>query len=195
MSLECLFEVFSSIRTLREEEREALSAVVEERKLKRKQYLLQAGDVCRHYAFVISGCLRMYYTDSDGKEHCVLFATEGHWLADLSGLHQKHPSHFHIDALEPSTVLLIRREDLWGLWNKYHIFDRYFRVITEDAYSDLQMRFVLNNSVHGEERYLMFTKQFPHLVSRLSAVQIASYLGITPEFLSKIKSRILRSAE
>ncbi len=195
MSLDSLFEAFRAIRELRTEEREALSSVVEPRELRRKQYLLQAGDVCRHYAFVVSGCLRMYYIDPDGREHCVLFATEGYWIADLSSLHQIRPSHFYIDALEPSSVLLIRREDLWGLWNKHHIFDRYFRVITEDAYSDIQMRLVLTHSIRSEDRYLMFTEQFPHLVSRIPAVQIASYLGITPEFLSKIKSRLVRPAK
>lgn len=195
MSFDTLFKAFGSIRTLRQEERAALSAVVEQRTLKRKQYLLQAGDVCRHYAFVVSGCLRMYYIDEEGREHCVLFATEGYWLADLQSLHQVRPSHFYIDALEPSTVLLIRREELWTLWNKYHIFDRYFRVITEDAYSDLQMRLVLGHSAHGETRYRIFQQQYPHLVRRLPAVHIASYLGITPEFLSKIKRRILRADE
>lgn len=192
MSLNSLFEEFRSIRTLTSQEQEALSAVVQERSLKRKQYLLQAGDVCRHYAFVLSGCLRMYHVDKEGREHCVLFATEGYWLTDLMSLHQQRPSHFYIDAIEPSSVCLIHREDLWRLWNRYHIFDRYFRVITENACSDLQMRLVLNHSVQSQERYQMFREQHPHLVHRLPAVQIASYLGITPEFLSKIKRRAIR---
>lgn len=186
-----LFREINSVYPLKENEREALQMYVKSRDLKRKQHLLSAGDVCHYYAFVLSGCLRMYSIDNDGREHSVLFATEGYWIADLASFHHTRPSYFYIEAVEPTKVILLHREDLVKLWSKYRIFDRYFRVITEEAYCDLQMRLIFRNSVDVEQRYQIFREQYPHLVSRLPAVQIASYLGITPEFLSKIKKRML----
>lgn len=190
--LEQLYRAFGFLRRLTDEERAALEAVIKTRTLRRRQYILQAGDVCRHYTFVAEGCLRMYQTDEQGREHCVLFAVEEEWITDIGSMHNRKPSHFHIEAVEPATVLQIAREDLWQLWNRFHVFDRYFRVITEDAYSSLQQRLVMTHSLNGAERYRLFAEAYPQLVRRLPATQIASYLGITPEFLSKIKSDFLR---
>lgn len=141
--LEKLYAAFGFLRKLTSEEREALAQVVRMRQLRRRQFVLQAGDICRHYTFVIEGCLRLYQIDTEGKEHCTLFAVENEWIADLSSAHRRVPTQLHIDALEPTTILQISIEDLWQLWNRFHIFDRYFRVITEDAYGALQQRLLL----------------------------------------------------
>lgn len=189
--LTTLYEVFSFLRSLKRGEQEALASVTHRRELRRRQYILQDGDVCRYYTFVVQGCMKMYHIDGQGKEHALLFGIEGDWIADLGSAHHREPSRCFIEAIEPSVILQIAVPDLWHLWNRFHIFDRYFRVITEDAYSALQRRLVLSYSASGRERYEAFVRDFPQLVSRLPALQIASYLGITPEFLSKVKREIL----
>lgn len=191
--LTTLYQAFSFLRGLKPEEQEALASVVRRRELRRRQYILQDGDVCRHYTFIVKGCLKMYHIDGQGKEHALLFGIEGDWIADLGSAHHREASRCFIEAIEPSVILQIGVPDLWQLWNRYHIFDRYFRVITEDAYSALQRRLVLSYSASGRERYEAFVRDFPQLVRRLPAQQIASYLGITPEFLSKVKREILTS--
>lgn len=191
--LTTLYEAFSFLRTLKPEEKEALAAVVRRRELRRRQYILQDGDICKHYTFILKGCLKMYHIDPQGKDHTLLFGIEGDWIADLGSAHHREPSHCFIEAIESSVILQIAVPDLWQLWNRFHIFDRYFRVITEDAYSALQRRLVLSYSASGRERYEAFVRDFPHLPNRLPAMQIASYLGITPESLSRIKRELLHT--
>lgn len=189
--LELLYRAFSFLRRLSQEEREALAAVVRRRELRRRQFLLQAGDVCRYYSFVVRGCLKMYYVDRQGKEHGLFCAEESGWVADLGSAHHRRPSDYYIEALEPSVVLQIAVTDLGQLWNRFHIFDRYFRVITEEAYVQLQRALLLSYSATARERYEVFVRDFPQLVARLPALQIASFLGITPESLSKVKRELL----
>jgi putative transcriptional regulator, crp/fnr family len=190
--LDTLYQAFGILRQLKAEEQAALASAVRRWELKPRQYIMQAGDICQYYTFVVKGCLKMYHIDGQGKEHGLLFAVEQEWIADLGSAHHRIPSSCFIEAIEPTTILQIAIPNLWQLWNRYHIFDRYFRVITEDAYAMLQRRLILSYSANGRERYVAFIQDFPHLVSRLPALQIASFLGITPEFLSKVKRELLR---
>ena len=189
MPKDILIKHFDQYLPLNKEEKEALTSCLVERKIKRRQFILQENDVCLHYTFVVKGCFKMYRVDEKGKEHNLQFAAEHDWITDIRSLHKEVPSLLYIEAIEPSTILQIGKKDLRQLYDKYHTFDRNFRVITEDQFIELQNRVLQNISSTGQERYQAFLKQYPHLANRLPNTQIASYLGITPEFLSIIRAK------
>lgn len=172
-------------------EKEELAPRVQEHVVKRKEFLLREGQVCKHFAFVLEGCFKMYATDKAGKEHNLQFAAEDDWIADISSFYSEQPSQLFIEALEPSRVLLIERSDLIFLYGRFPKFVRYFKVIFENKFVEMQDRVLQNISSTAEERYLSFLKHYPHLSNRLPSVQIASYLGITPEFLSKVRKDVI----
>lgn len=191
LALDILIGYFTNYFPLNKKEREVLAACFSERKIKRKGFLLQQGDVCKHYNFVISGCFKMYAVDEDGKEHNLQFAAENDWIADIASFYAMTPSALYIEAIEPSLILQIQHDDLLYLYVNYNKFDRNFRIIIEQKFIELQNRVLLNISATAEVRYLSFIKQYPTLYKRLPSTQIASYLGITPEFLSKIRKDIV----
>jgi len=173
---------------LDDKEKQALTSRLTERKVKRNQYILQEGDICKHFTYVVQGCFKMYGVDRSGKEYNLVFAAEDDWVADIASLHKELPSKLFIEAVEASTILQISKGDLWYLYTHYPKFDRNFRVIIEDKYIELQNRLLQTFSSTAHERYEMFLEQYPNLANRLPNTQIASYLGITPEFLSKIRN-------
>jgi CRP-like cAMP-binding protein len=149
--------------------------------------ILQEGLVCRYYSFVVQGCLRMYGVDNKGVEHNIQFAAENDWIADIGSFHADKPSKLFIEAIEPSVILQIEKPDLYFLYISISKLDRIFKVITENKFIELQNRVLQNISSTAQERYQAFLEQYPQLALRLPNTQIASYLGITPEFLSKIR--------
>ena len=158
-----------------------------ERKIVRKELLLQAGSPCKHYTLVVQGCLRMFAIDDRGNEHNIQFAAENDWIADISSFHSGNPSKLFIKSLEPSNVIQIEKPDLYHLYQTINKLDRIFKVIIENKFVELQDRVLQNISSTAHERYQTFVEHYPHLVLRLPNTQIASYLGITPEFLSKVR--------
>ena len=149
--------------------------------------ILQEGFVCKHYSFVAEGCFRMYGMDNKGTEHNIQFAAENDWIADIGSFHSGKPSRLFIEAVEPALILQVEKEDLYFLYRNIPKLDRIFKVIIENKYVELQNRVLQNISSTAQQRYLNFLEQYPTLSLRLPNVQIASYLGITPEFLSKIR--------
>ena len=192
--LEALSQSFrSDYFPLTKAEEEELARRFTERTVKRRAFLLQEGEVCRYASFVVAGCFRLYAVDKSGKEHNLLFAVENEWITDLASFYAGQPSRVYVEALEPATVLQIRHDDLLDLFTHYHKFDRNFRILVERGYIALQDRLLQTISATAEERYQNFLTQYPHWASRLPNTQIASYLGITPEFLSKIrKNRVTK---
>lgn len=174
-----------------EVELQALEARISQKKVRRRQYLLQEGDVCRYYDFVVEGCLRMYRLDEKGTEHVLQFAVEDGWIGDIGSFHTEQPSRLFIDALEASTVLRISKQDLIYLYVHHPKFDRYFRVLVENAFVKMQGRVLQNISSTAEERYLSFLAHYPNLSNRIPQIQIASFIGVTPEFLSKIRKDLM----
>lgn len=164
---------------------------VVERKVKRRQFILQEGDVCQHYNFVVSGCFKIYKIDEKGVEHNIQFVTENDWATDIGSFHAEKPSELYIEAIEPGHILQIKRPDLLFLYVNSPKFDRNFRVIIEDKFVELQNRLLQSFCVNAMDRYLAFLEQYPELSQRLPNTQIASYLGITPEFLSKIRKDLV----
>ncbi|ARK11110.1 Crp/Fnr family transcriptional regulator [Fibrella sp. ES10-3-2-2] len=190
MTLLPLISHFEQFIPLETGEKQLFEGRVSQRSIKRRQAILQEGFPCKHYSFVVAGCFRMYAIDRNGVEHNIQFAADNEWIADIGSFHSGKPSKLFIEAIEPSVVLQIEQQDLYFLYRNVPKLDRIFKVIIEDKYVELQNRLLQTISSTAQERYLAFLDEYPALASRLPNTQIASYLGITPEFLSKIRKTI-----
>lgn len=187
MSISALFSYLESFIPLKQEEKERIEKKFVYLTVKRKHRLLKAGEICKDYFFVISGCFRMFGVDDKGFEHNIQFAAESDWIADIGSFYSQKPSQLYIEALESAEVLSIRQQDLFELFTSFPKLNRIFKVMIEHKYIELQNRVLQNFSSTAEQRYLAFLEHYPQLKNRLPNTQIASYLGITPEFLSKIR--------
>lgn len=192
MPLQRLVTSFQKYLPLNEEEIDELKKRMIVKNVKRRQFILSEGDVCKHYSFVVQGCFKMYKVDETGKEHNIMFSIENDWIADISSFYSERPSELYVEAMEVSTLIQIAKPDLLFFYTNYPKFDRNFRVILEIQFIELQNRLLQTISTTAEERYNRFIEDFPHLQKRLSNTQIASYIGITPEFLSRIRSQQLK---
>lgn len=190
MNIEPLKTYFSKYLQLDEKEVDFLEKVFLEKRVRRKQYILQQGDVCQFNTFVVEGCFRMFLVDKQGKEHNQQFSIENGWILDMESFYLGEPSRLNIEAIEHSIVYQIKKEDQFKLFIEYPKFNRIFRVLCENALIASQKRVLHNISSTAEERYIDFLDRFPQLFNRISNVQIASYIGVTPEFLSKIRKEI-----
>lgn len=193
MKTKPLIDYFNKLLPLDNEEKAFLEEVFKERKIKRRQFILQERDVCKLNTFVVEGCFKMYMVDINGKEHNLQFAIENWWIGDIGSFHTEQPSKLYIEAIENSVILQISKKDQLKLFVDYPKFNRIFRVITENALVSTQRRVLQNISSTAEDRYLDFMQRYPHFFNRISNVQIASYLGVTPEFLSTIRKKISKS--
>jgi CRP-like cAMP-binding protein len=162
---------------------------------RKRQYVLQEGDVCTQFNFVVRGCLRTYNVDKKGNLHILQFGTENNWINDLGSFHGMKPSTLNIDALEDTVVLQISLDDLISLYKQSPVFDRIFRVLIENGYIHLQERLLQNISSTAEERYEAFLERYPHLINRISQVQIAAFMGVTPEFLSRLRNQRTKASQ
>ena len=157
------------------------------RKLRKKQFLLQEGEVCKYQAFVAKGMLRSYTIDEKGNEHILQFAPEGWWVADLYSFFTDEPSLFNIEGLENTELLLITRQSWELLLQKIPQFERYFRILIQNNLIATQRRLMESMSETAERKYLKFIKTYPECIQRVPQHMIASYLGITRETLSRLR--------
>ncbi|MDQ2720533.1 MAG: Crp/Fnr family transcriptional regulator [Bacteroidota bacterium] len=160
------------------------------KKLRRKQYLLQEGDISKFTAFVEKGMLRTFTIDEKGNEPILQFSMEGWWVADLYSFLTNEPSLFNIEALEDCELLLITKPSWDILLEKIPAFERYFRILIQNNLIALQRRLMGNMSETAEEKYTKLIHNFPNCVQRVPQHMIASFLGITPETLSRIRSQM-----
>nr|WP_293166910.1 Crp/Fnr family transcriptional regulator [Allomuricauda sp.] len=174
------------------DEKQLIESRVTHRKVKRREHIMKTGDICRHYTFVVKGILRLYVTDADGKEHNILFAGANEWIYDIKSFHDTSPGVSNIQAIESAEIIEIAQQDLYFLYNNIQKLNQIFKVITEEKYVELQNRVFHTISSTAQERYLSFLKHYPKLANRLPNTQIASYLGITPEFLSMVRKEMLQ---
>ncbi|KAA0127325.1 Crp/Fnr family transcriptional regulator [Chryseobacterium sp. SN22] len=188
-----LINYFEKYLPLNEEEKFIVKEAFRELRVKRKHFILQKGDICKHHTFVVEGCFRMYMIDEKGKEHNLQFAVENWWITDIGSFYSGEPSRLYIEALENSMVLQLKKEDQIRLFDDNLQFNKIFRILTENALVSAHHRILDNISSTAEDRYLDFSKRYPHFFNRISNVQIASYLGVTPEFLSTIRKKIVKS--
>ncbi len=160
------------------------------KKLRKKQYLLQEGDICDHFAFVSKGILRLYSIDPKGSENIIQFAPEEWWISDRESIVSRNPSKYNIDALEDSELLLITPKNHRELASRVKVFDELQENLNQRHIAAHQKRIHAAISYSAEEKYLEFVDTYPQIVSRVPQHMIASYLGMSPETLSRIRSRI-----
>lgn len=175
---------------LNEEECEYFLSLLQPRQIKRKDYLLRQGEICRNEHFILRGCVRVYTIDENGQEHIVMFGIEDWWVGDLYSFLTQTPATFFIDALEDTDILQISKPNLDNLYERVPKFERFFRIILQNAFVAQQQRINKNLSYTAEERYLDFVKSYPQLEQRLPQKQVSAYLGITPVFLSMLRRKL-----
>ncbi|WP_139959355.1 Crp/Fnr family transcriptional regulator [Flavicella sediminum] len=160
-----------------------------EKSIHKKAFVLVQGEVCKFEGFVLSGCFRIFSIDKKGNENTLYFATKDWWLMDIDSFMNQSPSVLNIQALEDSQVLLIDRKDKLALYETQPAVEKLFRVMSQKALIAWQRRLISSNSLTAKERYHKFLTTYPDISSKVSDRQIASYLGITHEFLSKLKKQ------
>lgn len=165
-------------------------SLLQTKKLKRKEFLLMQGNICKTENFIVKGCLRTYTIDDNGFEHIVMFGIEDWWVGDLYSFLSQSPATYFIDALEDTEILQITKSDLDKLYDRVPKFERFFRLILQNAFIAQQQRINQNLSFTAEQRYLDFIAKHPNLEQRLSQKQVSAYLGITPVFLSMLRKKL-----
>ncbi|WP_431163050.1 Crp/Fnr family transcriptional regulator [Flagellimonas beolgyonensis] len=178
-----------SIR-LTEREETLVADSFQETVLQKKEFLLSPGQVSQHMRFIAKGCLRAFYMDESAKEHVVQFGVEGWWVNDLYSYLTQTPAKQFVQALEPSTVLQIHRDALNRLYEEVPAMERFYREKFERAYVSLQDRTLNAMSKTAEERYIEFRSRYRGIEQRVPQYMVASYLGITPEFLSALRKNL-----
>ena len=188
---EQILKSIKSFVTLNEEEEKSFSDILQVRQLKKKEFLLQEGQICNKISFLNSGCLRLFY-NIEGIENTVQFFFANSWYTDYASFLTGKPTVENVQALEPCEVVQFKKEDLYKLYNIYPVFDRVGRVMAENAFLSLSNLNKMLTNEEPEQRYLNLLKLRPELVEKVPQHYIASYLGIQPESLSRIRKRILK---
>lgn len=164
-------------------------------KVRKSHFLLQEGEVCKHLAFVAAGCLRSYTVDPGGKEHVVQFALEDGWISDFYSFLTAEPSTSFIDALEDTDVLLVDRAGYEQLCTDVPAFNRFFRLLLQNHHIATHRRIASSLSMSAEEQYLHLIETNPSLIQRVPLRHIASYLGLAPESLSRVRKQLTEKRE
>ncbi|MBE9583863.1 Crp/Fnr family transcriptional regulator [Mucilaginibacter sp. JRF] len=193
MSTDLILKSIGKYIGLTEEEKEYFISLLHPKELSRKQFLLKEREVCKYSAFVNSGCLRGYTVDEHGLEHVMNFAPSGWWIADMYSLLSQKPGTLNIDAIEPTEILLLSKVKQELLYHEVPKFERFFRIITENSLVAYQQRLMDNLSLSAEERYNNFCRRYPTLIHQLPKKDIAAYIGVTPEFFSRMMAKLLRA--
>ena len=157
------------------------------KKLRKKQYLLQEGDTWKYHAFIASGCLRTYSVDEKGLEHIISFAIENWWTGDKESLMLNQPSKYNIDAVEDSEVILFTDSNFQLICSEMPQFNDMVNMILQRSFVASQSRIHAAISYTADEKYLNFIDKYPGFTTRIPQSMIASYLGITPETLSRVR--------
>jgi CRP-like cAMP-binding protein len=188
---ELFFQKFNEKVPLTQEEEEKIRNYLMPKKVRKKQYVLQEGDVCKAISFVEKGALRSYTVHETGSEHIFQFALEGWLISDLYSFLTGEPAKYNIDALEDSELVLITKHAHEDLLNKVQKYETYIRLQLTGAYIALQRRITSVNSLTLEERYKNLTLMYPDIIQRVPQHMIASYMGLTPETLSRVRRKML----
>lgn len=178
---------------LSEEEKQFFVSLLREKKVRKKQFILEAGNISDDTIFVCSGCLRGFSADKNGFEHILAFAPPNWWIADLYSNIMHQPASLYIEAIEETQVILLSSQDKEHLYLKVPAFERFFRIIAEKSLAAHQQRLLDSLSLNAEERYARFCQRYPMLIDHLPQKYIAAYIGVTPEFFSTMRTRLLRA--
>lgn len=187
-----IVENISKIVTLTPQEQALFLSKTETKHYKAKTIILNAGEVCKHSYFVNSGLLRSFTINDNIVEHVLSFACEGWWIGDMYSLLSQKPGNLFVEVMEDSEVVLLSKENQEKLYTEIPKMERFFRILTEKSLVANQERLMDSLSLTAEERFEKFCKKYPTLIQKVPQKQIASYIGVTPEFLSKMKAKLLR---
>ena len=179
---------------LSKQEEEYFLSLLKPRKLKKRQFLFHENEVVSCISFVNKGCLRSYAIDDNGFEHILQFAPEDWWIGDMASAVYEVNSKLNIDAIDDTEVLMLSRQDQLKLFEEIPKFERFFRIIIEKSIAGMQQRLINNLSLTAKQRYEYFCKSYPSWVGHIPQKNIASYIGVTPEFLSKMKAESLKKS-
>ena len=175
--------------SLSPEETAYFLGLLEEEQYARSQFVLRQGEPCQYIYFVNSGILRAYYLNNEGKDATVMFAVSDWWITDMYCFLNQLPAMVTIQAVESSSLLRLSKQQLDQLYLEVPKFNVFFRILMQNAYCREQLRIIQNLSLPAKERYELFVTKYPQIASKVTLKQTASYLGITPEFLSSIRKR------
>ena len=187
-----ILDNISKIVLLTDEEKALILSKIEVQHYKAKTILLHAGEICKHSYFVNSGILRSFNINDNIVEHVLHFACEGWWIGDLYSLLSQKPGNLFIEVLEDAEIVLLSKENQDELYSEIPKLERFFRILTENSLVAHQERLMDNLSLSAEERFEKFCSKYPTLIQKVPQKQIASYIGVTPEFFSKMKARLLK---
>jgi CRP-like cAMP-binding protein len=175
-------------------EEELFIQKLSKRILKKKEMFHREGEISNALAFVNKGCLRSYFTDQNGFEHVLSFAIEDWWTSDIYSGTYRQPGRLNIEALESTEIILLGNQDRELLFEQVPKFERFFRMLMEKSMINMHQRLLENVSLPAYDRFVLFVERYPNLLGRVPQIHLAAYLGITPEFLSKIKKEWLLSS-
>ncbi len=184
--IECILEKVS----LSEEDVDIIEHLCIPKKVRKRQYILNAGDVCQYITFVGKGMLRSFTVDPEGKEYVVQFAIEGWWISDVGSFVSGKEALYNIEALEDCELLHLTKSGMEELVNRVPVMERFFRLLMQNNIVALQRRVVAYMSLSAEEKYLKLMEVAPDIMQRASQQHIASYLSITPETLSRVRKKV-----
>jgi CRP-like cAMP-binding protein len=177
------------ILPLKEDELNAIEKYFQRKSYPKKTILLREGDVCRFEAFIIKGCIKTYFIDKDGFEVILTFSTENWWISDVASFQDQKPSKMFIETIEDSELLELTPQSQIELLEKHPALEKMFRLMLQRHLSAYQERLFGNIALTAEERYDNFLKKYPALPQRIPQHLIASYLGVSAEFLSRLRKR------
>ncbi|MBL7712427.1 MAG: Crp/Fnr family transcriptional regulator [Chitinophagaceae bacterium] len=184
-----LYQHFRKFIDISEEDFRLMLPFFRTLELRKKENLLQEGQLCRTNYFVLKGCLRMFFITDKGQEQTTQFAIENWWLSDYQAFQQQKEATFSIQAVEPSRVLAIDFRAQEELLKAFPAMEHYFRMVYQTAFAASQMRIKYLYGLSREEMYFHFIEQYPGFVQRIPQYLLASFLGFTPEYLSELRSR------
>ena len=190
--MKSIIENISKHVTLTPDEEQLFLSKTETKILKAKSILLSAGEIAKHTYFVNSGILRSFNINDNIIEHVLHFACEGWWIGDMYSYISEKPGNLFIEVLEDAEIVIISKENHQQLYKDIPKLERFFRILTENSLVAHQERLMDNLSLTAEERFEKFCKKYPTLIQRIPQKQVAAYIGVTPEFFSKMKARVLK---
>ena len=186
-----IFKNINAITPLTKDEENTIAYYLVEKQYKTKTLLLNAGEVCKSSYFVKSGVLRSFTINDNIIEHILHFACKGWWIGDMYSLISQKPGHLFIEVLEDAETIELSKENQEILYKEVPKLERFFRILTENSLVSHQERIMNNLSLTVEERFINFKNKYPELLQKVPQKHIASYLGVTPEFYSKMKKKLL----
>ena len=187
MTTDLILKNISKHINLDEEETNYFTSLITFKEVAKRNFVQKEGQACKNLSYVHSGALRAYHMDKEGKEATIMFAVADWWVTDMFCFLNEKPAMMYIEAIEDSCIFQLSKEHFEKLFHNVPKFERFFRILMQNAYTREQLRVIETLSLSAAERYDRFLSKYPHIAKAVTQKQIASYLGITPEFLSTFR--------